>query len=424
MSEYSSILKDITDLKPVLWRNPKKLKSHIALGKIELKYEDILEAERRLERFAPLIKRFFPETGDGIIESELKEIPSMKNEIEMRFGKKVNGRLFLKCDSHLKIAGSIKARGGIYEVLKHSEEIAQSSGMLSIKDDYSKLGDDDFKRLFSKYKIAVGSTGNLGLSIGIMAASMGFQVTVHMSRDAKQWKKDLLRSRGAEVIEYDDDYSKAVEQGRRECMGDPFAYFIDDENSKDLFLGYSVAAIRLKRQLEEKGINIDRSNPLYVYLPCGVGGAPGGITFGLKYLFGDNVHCYFVEPTHSPCMLLGLLTEKYNTMHVKDFGIDNITEADGLAVGSPSGLVARMSEMLIDGIYTIEDMRLFELLAGLKDTENIKLEPSAASSLMGPILVEAPENTVHISWATGGLLLPEKLYNEMYGKGKELLYQK
>lgn len=414
----SDFINDVVELRQVLWTNPNKKSFSDASKELDLKYEDILDAEERLNRFAPLVKRLFPETEDGIIESPLVEIPNMKREIEKAWNKEINGQLFLKCDSHLKIAGSIKARGGIYEVLKHAEELAISNGLLSPEDDYSKLGDIEFRNFFSDYKIAVGSTGNLGLSIGIMSSALGFDVTVHMSRDAKQWKKDLLRNKGAHVVEYEDDYSKAVEEGRRQCEGDPKAYFIDDENSKDLFLGYSVAALRLKNQLESQGVVIDENNPLYVYLPCGVGGAPGGITFGLKHIYGDNVYCYFVEPTHSPCMLLGLASGKHEKIHVRDFGIDNITEADGLAVGSPSKLVSEVSDILIDGVYTIEDRTLFKLLAMLKDSEDIKIEPSAASSLLGPITVSPEQKGTHISWATGGLFLPENLYKEMYNQGK------
>ncbi|MBM7855441.1 D-serine dehydratase [Desulfohalotomaculum tongense] len=419
MDEYNQkIFNEVVKLKPVLWQNPKKESSDKVLAALDIKFADIKEAEERLKRFAPLIKKLFPETGDGIIESPLVEIPAMKRELEKTAGRKIKGQLYLKCDSHLKIAGSIKARGGIYEVLKQAEKLALENGLLSVHDDYAKLAGEKFKKFFSQYKIVVGSTGNLGLSIGTMATALGFKVTVHMSRDAKEWKKKLLRSRGAEVVEHSEDYGKAVEEGRKQCQEDPRAYFIDDENSRDLFLGYSVAALRLAERLKEKGIVVDGDNPLYVYLPCGVGGAPGGITFGLKHVFRDYVHCYFVEPTHSPSMLLGLLTGKYNRIHVNDCGIDNVTEADGLAVGSPSALVSAMADKLVDGIYTIEDSKLFRLLAVLKDTENIKVEPSAAAGLLGPVIVDSGENAAHICWATGGLLLPDEIYRDMYAKGK------
>jgi D-serine dehydratase len=407
-------LEKIKKLEPVLWVNPNKINTKQALKKIDMKYDDILDAEERLKRFAPLIKKLFPETIDGIIESPLVEINYMKKELDKLYNYKLDGKLLLKCDNYLKVAGSIKARGGIYEVLKHVEKIAIYNNIIKLEDDYSILA--DYKELFSKYKIAVGSTGNLGLSIGIISSALGFQVDVHMSNDAKEWKKEILRSKGVNVIEYSDDYSKAVEEGRKQCLKDKNCYFIDDENSKDLFLGYAVAALRLKKQLDNLIISISDENPLYVYLPCGVGGAPGGITFGLKYIFGDNVHSYFVEPTHAPCMLLGLLTRKFNNIHVKDFGIDNITEADGLAVGSPSKLVSEIADMLIDGIYTIEDNELFKLLSLIKDAENIKLEPSAAASLKGPYIIK--EKGIHIAWATGGLLVPEDIYNKMYERGK------
>lgn len=421
LEKDKAILKEIINLKPVLWENSKLIKSKEALRNIDVSIEDINEAEARLGRFAALIRRFFPETEDGIIESPPLRIEGMKERSEKCYNTKINGELYLKCDNYLKVAGSVKARGGIYEVLKYAETLCLSNRMITQESDYSIMAEKSFKDFFSKYTIAVGSTGNLGLSIGIMSRALGFNTVIHMSKDAKEWKKKLLREKGAVVIEYEDDYSKAVEEGRKQCSNDPNAYFIDDENSKDLFYGYTTAALRLKKQLENQSINVDEEHQLYVYLPCGVGGAPGGITYGLKAFFGDNVHCYFVEPTHSPCMLLGLLTESFSKLHVRDFGIDNITDADGLAVGSPSELISNIVKELIDGEYTIDDDELYRLLALLKESEDIKIEPSAAAGLLGPLLVKAKDTSTHIVWATGGLFLPNDIYLEFYNKGKSLL---
>src|SRR5690606_38299071 len=136
----------------------------------------------------------------------------------------------------------------------------------------------------------------------IIGAKLGFEVTVYMSSDAKEWKKNLLRKSGVTVKEFAGDFSEAILAGRQETQADPKGYFVDDENSYELFLGYTVGALRLAKQLEEQGIVVDKEHPLIVYSPCGVGGSPGGTAFGLRQIFGDNVHCFFVEPTHSPAV--------------------------------------------------------------------------------------------------------------------------
>ena len=424
------IVRDLAQEKEVAWINPDKTSMEEARKAMELSMKDVDDAEARLERFAPFIMKCFPETKarNGIIESVLTPIPKMQKKINEKYYSDLKGKLLLKQDSHLAIAGSVKARGGIYEVLKHTEDLALEKGILKPGDSYEKLADPEAREFFRGYTIQVGSTGNLGMSIGIMSAAVGYEVIVHMSADAKQWKKDLLRSHGVTVIEYESDYSEAVKNGRKQSDENPKSYFVDDENSRTLFLGYAVAAKRLVGQLEQLGVTVDAEHPLFTYIPCGVGGAPGGVSFGLKLMFGDNVHCFFVEPTQAPCMLTGMATGLNHEISVQDIGLTGLTHADGLAVGRPSGFVGGVMKSLLSGEFTIRDGQLYDYMRDLLETEDIFLEPSACAAFQGPIrlnqeetvkeylkeqgLIEKMGNATHIAWATGGSLVPEEIREE------------
>lgn len=418
---------------PTVWINPDYLPVEVTDGLCQLVVPDsaIDDAEARLARFASFIRRRFPETEptNGLIESPLADIPRMQQALEQKYGCTIPGRLMLKMDSHLAIAGSVKARGGIYEVLKHAEDLAIAAGKLTMEDDYARLDSEEMRNFFRQYTVQVGSTGNLGMSIGIMSAALGFRVKVHMSADAKQWKKDLLREKGVEVLEYSGDYSKAVAEGRALSDADPMSYFVDDEKSVDLFLGYAVAARRLKKQLDEQGIAVDEAHPLIVYLPTGVGGAPGGVTYGLKRLFKNNVHCFLVEPTLCPSVLLGMATKQYEKANVRDFGLSGRTHADGLACASPSSFVTRVLGNLASGDFTVTDAKLYDYLRLLDSSEGKRIEPSSCAAFVGPrglltledsrrycaeqgLTEEALANSVQIAWATGGRLVPAEVWEQ------------
>ena len=134
-------------------------------------------------------------------------------------------------------------------------------------------------------------------------------------------------------------------------------------------------------------------------------------------------------------MTLGLATKLHDKVCVQDFGIDNKTAADGLAVGRASSFVGRCVENIVSGSYTLSDEQMYIYLAQMADLENIYLEPSALAGVKGIELIEKDkvgesylkahnikkENIIHIAWATGGNMVPRDIMSEYVNKGKELL---
>ena len=416
---------------PTLWLNTGRPIPHESPPQIGLR--DVADARARWDRFAPLLKALFPQqVPDGIIESPLIPVPKLAARFLPEAHRGASKRIFVKADHALPVAGSVKARGGIYEVLCLAERVALSENLLrDQQDDYAKLASPAAHEKFSRYRLLVASTGNLGYAVGTMGRALGFETTVHMSSDAKTWKKDRLRKLGAIVIEHSADYTSAVAAARAEADAADNAHFVDDERSIELFLGYSVAALRLMEQLQREDIEISDNQPLCVYLPCGVGGAPGGILFGLRALLGKHVWGFFAEPTASACMLMRLMAHLPPESSVYDIGLDNRTEADGLAVGRASELVVSLVGEQVKGAFTVADDEMFRWLARVKREEGLRLEPSAAAGFPGafqhvwslPSLQsqrQKIEAATHIIWTTGGSMVPDEQYAAMLKRGLEL----
>lgn len=431
------LVEDLRHARPALWAG----RSEGARSTHSIDAAQVQQAVQRFERFAPLLAQLFPElqVSGGRIESALLHVPQMQQALQLP---EQLGRLWLKADHSLPVAGSIKARGGVHEVLEYAEQIALQHGLLA-HGDYLQLASDAARAVFARYQVAVGSTGNLGLSIGVMASGLGFKATVHMSADAKEWKKQRLRARGVQVVEHAGDYAQAVAAGRALADQDPHCHFVDDEHSLSLLLGYAAAAPHLVAQLAQNGIAVDEMHPLFVYIPCGVGGAPGGVALGLQQAFGPHVHCFFAEPVQSPCFMVEMLAgaaalpglEAHPSVY--ELGLNNQTEADGLAVPRASELAADVVRGFLGGVFTVEDETLFRHLCLLKDREGLQIEPSAAAGFSGPrALLESVAgqdylqrqkllphmaNATHIVWTTGGLFVPDEEYARFLARGRDLL---
>lgn len=430
-------LDDLLAARPALWLNQLYRAGAVDDDALPVQRRHALSARENWQRLAPALQACFADLRqtDGAIRSDLLEMESMR--AALGYADASYGRLFVKADSKLPVAGSVKARGGVYEVFLYAEALARNSGLLHDGDDIRRLAGPEARAFFSERTIAVGSTGNLGMSVGIAARALGFKATVHMSSDAKAWKVERLQRQGVEVVQHTADYATAVERARDFASEDPGIYFVDDEQSVELFLGYSAAASELAEQLAQLNIPVDRDHPLFLYLPCGIGGAPGGITYGAKIAFGDHVHCFFVEPVQSPCALVHMLSGSADLVSVYDVGLTNRTEADGMAVARMSSFVATVMQQMLAGVFTVADEDLFRWLRRAYNAQGLKLEPSAAAGFAGPrFLVDHPRgrdfrgaqsispaamrNATHVIWTTGGTFVPEEQFAEFLHKAETL----
>lgn len=386
-----------------LWINPRQ--NDAKASKMIPNLAEVMEEYRRLAEYV-----------GGVPTSELVDIEMFQIASSRIFAGALPGKWYAKTDCRLPFSGSVKIRGALYEVLKHASELTS--------------GDLSRRSLLEDKWITVASTGNLGLSVVMAAEKLGFRVKVYMSREAVPWKIEMMREKGAEVVLIDGDYTSAVQQCRADSEREGH-YFVDDERSELLYQGYAVSAY----ELAESDIIVKSKGPIFVYLPCGVGNAPSGIAAGLKALLGNRVHIFLAEPVEVPSVLAGLSSGKYDAVSVYDYGRSGRTVADGLACARMAGSKAEVLEACISGIYTIEDDKMLGLLKLFGECQEIRIEPSAAASLRGMGMmyytgqgigylrdrkvIAAMDDSIHISWLTGGGLIPEDEYRRLYKLGEE-----
>jgi D-serine dehydratase len=408
----------LTKGEPHFWPNPSKQSVEVAFNNAPSPSILVDEAADLWREYAPLLAKLFPEleTSNGEIRSPLFDLTGVTD----------GPRILVKADHLLPLTGTIKARGGLFEVLSYAKRNAIEHGLLRPQQPPERLAEPDVREHFARFRIATGSTGNLGFSVGLAARTVGFQVEIHMSADAKPWKVERLRTMGVNVIQHPGDFTAAVAIAR-ESSRENNVYFVDDEDSLTLFQGYSAAAVELAEQFASLKIAVSGDRPLIAYLPCGVGGSPGGVAFGLKHVFGDNVCCVLVEPVAAPSVLLQVAVGEETPISVYEVGLDNKTLADGMAVPAASLLAVRHIKYLVDAFATVDDTSLLLRTNELWTDHKLRLEPSAVAGYQAfralatdPRRPSFYERSMHLIWTTGGSQLPDHEFEHYLEQARAL----
>ena len=113
LKEGYPLLNKLIATEEVFWVNPNMEKYETAIKDSPLNEENVKDAEERLKRFASYIAKVFLKRKrrkaslNHLIENPFYET-SFRETLRATYFREL-----LKCDSHLPISGSIKARGGV-----------------------------------------------------------------------------------------------------------------------------------------------------------------------------------------------------------------------------------------------------------------------------------------------------------------------
>ena len=165
-------------------------------------------------------------------------------------------RLFFKCE-HLQKAGAFKTRGAV-------------NAVLSLSDVEAARG------------VATHSSGNHGAALARAARIRNIPAYVVVPENAKQVKKDAMRSYGAEIIECESTLA-AREKTLERVVGETAAIVVHPYNDDRVIAGQGTCALELFDQVVDL-------NALIVP----VGG--GGLLAGCATVAYPKTHAYGAEP--------------------------------------------------------------------------------------------------------------------------------
>jgi len=255
-------------------------------------------------------------------------------------GRRIGVELWLKHEQCSPI-GSFKLRGGLATV----EALA---GKIGAKGVY------------------VPSAGNYGQAISLAGKRRGIKVTVVAPETVTPSKVEKMEVFGATVIKKGHDFDAAKEWARQEAARVGAAFWEDGVIEE---MAYGAATIAT--EIVEKRMEWD-----YAVIPIG----NGSLMKGMAQVFrseSPRTRIIGLVPTGAPSMAYAVRGKPWDTATPID------SYADGLAVRVPIPKISRELDPLVDDIWMVEESKLLPAVKSLMELEQVMVEPSGASTLVG-----------------------------------------
>lgn len=242
----------------------------------------------------------------------------------------------------------------------------------SIKDRIAKemiLGALEKKEIHSDSVIIEPTSGNTGIGLSAVCASLGLKLILVMPSNCSQERVKMMRGLGADVRLTDAKagMSGAIQEAKAIAAALPSAFIpAQFDNPDNVLAHYRSTGPEIYRQMDGK-IDI-------VVAAFGTGGTLTGVTRYLKERL-PNLKAYGLEPESSP-----FVTEGHKGPH----------KIQGIGAGFKPAI---LDLSVVDGVFTVTDEEAYEKTRLLAQKEGLFCGITSGANLAGAIrLAEKPEN--------------------------------
>lgn len=283
------------------------------------------------------------------IEAVIKAAANLKGVVNttplnksLRFSDKFQSSVFFKRED-LQLVRSYKIRGAFNKISSLSKEDQQKG-------------------------IVCASAGNHAQGVALSCKILKIHGLIYMPSPTPNQKIEQVKMFGEDFIEVvlvGDSFDDAAYAARLECkrLGKTFIPPFDDEK---IIEGQATVGLEILNQTSEP---ID-----YIFIPVGGGGLASGLSSYIKQL-SPSTKIIGVEPKGAPSMSTAF--DKGENIQLET--IDNFV--DGAAVKKVGDLTYAICKENLDGMITIPEGKICEIILDLYNKDATVVEPAGALSI-------------------------------------------